>query len=224
VFPFRRGNGAYFSLRPMTASGLKKQWQEIRQKAELLWFRQYDLRRTAITRLAEADAPLSVIMSIAGHVSETMREHYTHISTAAKSHVLREVQNFRERKPRFQVPPATQAPGSFARSTPRCSAKRERYISSHALVDANGMPFSRFGPHYIRQATLNNFSVMCARSVSSLAKCGLTTFGSISGHALWATSHSSAIEDRRTPNPTNCRMGGFYRQKGRPHARQNPCM
>jgi Phage integrase family len=142
----------------MTAKRPQEEVAGDSQKTELLWFRQYDLRHTAITRLAEADAPLSVIKSMVGHVSEKMREHYTHISTAAKSHVLREVQNFRERKPRFQVPPAIQAPGSFAGSNaPLFREAEEVYISSRALVDASGMPFSRFGPHYIRQATLNNF-------------------------------------------------------------------
>jgi integrase len=114
LFPFRRGNGAYYPLRPMTESGLKRQWQEVREKTGLLWFRQYDLRHTAITRLAEADTPLSVIMSMAGHVSEKMREHYTHISTAAKIHALREVQNFRERKPNFQPAPAVKVPPHIA--------------------------------------------------------------------------------------------------------------
>jgi site-specific recombinase XerD len=96
----------------MTDSGLKRQWQEVREKTGLLWFRQYDLRHTAITRLAEAGTPLSVIMSMPGHVSEKMREHYTHISTAAKIHALREVQNFRERKPQRQSVPAIQVPCS----------------------------------------------------------------------------------------------------------------
>jgi integrase len=112
LFPFRQGNGSFYPMRPMSGSGLKKPWQEIREKTGLLWFRPYDLRHTAITRLAEADTPLSVIMSMAGHVSEKMREHYTHISSAAKAHALREVQNFRERKPQRRNAPAIQLASS----------------------------------------------------------------------------------------------------------------
>jgi integrase len=83
IFPFRKA-GRYIPVMPMGDSGIKKPWQEVRDKTALPWFRQYDLRHTAITRYAEAGTPLSVIMSMAGHISDRMRQHYTHISEATQ--------------------------------------------------------------------------------------------------------------------------------------------
>jgi integrase len=79
IFPFRKAR-RFIPVMPMGDSGIKKPWQEVREKTGLLWFRQYDLRHTAITRFAEAGTPLSVIMSMSGHISDRMRQHYTHIS------------------------------------------------------------------------------------------------------------------------------------------------
>jgi integrase len=76
--------GVYDPTRPMTESGIKKAWEEVREASGLKWFRQYDCRHTAITRLAESGVPIDVIMARAGHVSERMRRHYTHISQAAQ--------------------------------------------------------------------------------------------------------------------------------------------
>lgn len=44
----------------------------------------HDLRHTAISKLAEGQASDMTIMSIAGHVSKKMLEHYSHIRMAAK--------------------------------------------------------------------------------------------------------------------------------------------
>ncbi len=48
----------------------------------------HDLRHTAITKLAESQASDQTIMSIAGHVSRAMLEHYSHIRMAAKRAAL----------------------------------------------------------------------------------------------------------------------------------------
>jgi integrase len=48
--------------RPMTVSGIKKLWDEVREASKLTYFRQYDTRHTAITRLAEEGIPIGVIM------------------------------------------------------------------------------------------------------------------------------------------------------------------
>jgi integrase len=84
LFPFGVGLRRYDPTRSMTVSGIKRQWTEVRKAAGLPWLRPYDLRHTAITRLAEAGTPLSVIMDLAGHVTEKMRQHYTHISDGVK--------------------------------------------------------------------------------------------------------------------------------------------
>jgi len=44
----------------------------------------HDLRHTAITKLAESLTSEQTIMSIAGHVSRRMLEHYSHIRMEAK--------------------------------------------------------------------------------------------------------------------------------------------
>jgi integrase len=44
----------------------------------------HDLRHTCITKLAEGRASEQTLMSIAGHLSRKMLEHYSHIRMAAK--------------------------------------------------------------------------------------------------------------------------------------------
>jgi hypothetical protein len=53
-----------------------------------LKLRSHALRHTAITKLAESQASDQTIMSIAGHVSRQMLEHYSHIRLAAKRAAL----------------------------------------------------------------------------------------------------------------------------------------
>jgi integrase len=48
----------------------------------------HDLRHAAITKLSESQASDQTIMSIAGHVSRQMLEHYSHIRLAAKRAAL----------------------------------------------------------------------------------------------------------------------------------------
>jgi integrase len=58
-------------------------WRHAR-KAAGLSVRFHDLRHTSITKLAETQASDETIMSIAGHVSKKMLDHYSHIRNAAK--------------------------------------------------------------------------------------------------------------------------------------------
>jgi integrase len=84
VFPFRVVRNDFDPKRPMGEGGLRYQWEEVRKAADLPWLRPYDLRHTAITRFAEAGTSISIIMEFAGHVSQRMTAHYTHISQQAK--------------------------------------------------------------------------------------------------------------------------------------------
>jgi integrase len=84
VFPAMAKRNEYEPTKPMSDSGLKKRWDEVRKAADLKWLRPYDLRHTAITRLAEEGIPIATIMSLAGHVSVKMQQHYTTISMMAK--------------------------------------------------------------------------------------------------------------------------------------------
>lgn len=83
LFPIGVRRHEYDPTRPMSDSGLKKRWDDVRRAAGLPWLRPYDLRHTAITRMAEAGVPIAVIMSFAGHMSLKMQQHYTTISMMA---------------------------------------------------------------------------------------------------------------------------------------------
>ena len=48
----------------------------------------HDLRHTCITKLAEGQASEQTLMSISGHMSRKMLEHYSHIRMAAKRTAL----------------------------------------------------------------------------------------------------------------------------------------
>ena len=57
-------------------------------KSSLAGLRFHDLRHTAITKLAESQTSDSTIMAIAGHVSDTMLRHYSHIRQEAMRRAL----------------------------------------------------------------------------------------------------------------------------------------
>jgi integrase len=57
----------------------------------LAGLRFHDLRHTAITKLAESQASDQTIMSIAGHVSQAMLEHYSHIRKDARRTALNSI-------------------------------------------------------------------------------------------------------------------------------------
>jgi integrase len=84
LFPIHITADRYDPLRPMTVWGMRKIWDAVREASGLKWFRVYDLRHTAITRMAEAGVPIPVIMSFAGHISPRMQQHYTAISMESK--------------------------------------------------------------------------------------------------------------------------------------------
>lgn len=95
LFPFRTTRKKESNPgKPMTESGLKRPWQEVREASGLMWFRMYDTRHTAITRLAEAGVPIAMIMKRAGHMSPTMTDHYTHISDQLQVQSVRMAQHY----------------------------------------------------------------------------------------------------------------------------------
>lgn len=84
LLPFRIAPTVWDCNRGTSDSGLKKPWNEVRKASGIAWVRLYDMRHCGLTRLAEAGVPIQVMMSMAGHVSRRMQEHYTHISEQAK--------------------------------------------------------------------------------------------------------------------------------------------
>ena len=72
--------------RPMKS--FRTAWRNAASTAGLTGLRFHDLRHTAITKLAETLASDQTIMSIAGHVSRKMLEHYSHVRMDAKRKAL----------------------------------------------------------------------------------------------------------------------------------------
>jgi integrase len=107
LFPFRdiRKN-CYVPDRHMTVNGIRARWEEVREAAGLKWFRPYDTRHTAITRLAEAGLPLEVIKAKAGHISDKMSRHYTQISLSAQRKWMRFAENQYRTDNNGYAPPA----------------------------------------------------------------------------------------------------------------------
>jgi integrase len=91
-------------------------WRRARKSAVLSGFRFHDLRHTAITKLAESQASDQTIMSIAGHVSRAMLEHYSHIRMAAKRAALDSIST---RTPEINACEKVPAPGESGKATCR---------------------------------------------------------------------------------------------------------
>jgi integrase len=68
-------------------------WKSLTRAAGLPGFRFHDLRRQAITELAEAGAPDATLMAVAGHMSRRMLEHYSHVRMAAKRAALEKLES-----------------------------------------------------------------------------------------------------------------------------------
>jgi integrase len=84
VFPWCE-NRAIDPTRP--AKGWRTAWRHA-LKLSGVKCRFHDLRVTCITKMAELQTPDLVIMSVAGHVSRAMLEHYSRIRTEAKREAL----------------------------------------------------------------------------------------------------------------------------------------
>ena len=114
LFPFKitRANKCHPET-PMTSSGLKKLWQEVRDASGLSWFRMEDTRHTGATRLAESGVPAAVIMTRMGHSNPKQQQHYQHISDQAQKMWMRHAQQQPPLRysPPPQMPPQGERPG-----------------------------------------------------------------------------------------------------------------
>ena len=68
-------------------------WRSLTRKAGLKGLRFHDLRHQAVTELAERGYSDQTIMSIAGHVSQEMLNHYSHIRIVAKRQALESLES-----------------------------------------------------------------------------------------------------------------------------------
>lgn len=87
VFPFGKPY-PQDPMRPITS--LKTAWKTVRRKAGVQG-RWHDNRHTLITDLAESGAGDETIKDIAGHVSQRMLKHYSHIRMEAKRRALESI-------------------------------------------------------------------------------------------------------------------------------------
>lgn len=84
----------------MGPTGIRKQFEAVRDAADLKWFNLNGWRHTAITRMAEAGIPIATIMARAGHCSPKMTAHYTHISMQAERMAMQGMTSGRKATPR----------------------------------------------------------------------------------------------------------------------------
>jgi integrase len=114
LFPRHLTADRYDAGRPMTVWGLRKRWEAVREAAALPGLTIYGLRHAALTRMAEAGAPIHVMMSFAGQMSMRMQRHYVAISLASKCEWARTVWE----EPDNKLPPPKKGPGRIT-SLPR---------------------------------------------------------------------------------------------------------
>jgi len=79
---YTAGSDYYDPAKPMVS--WRSGWRTLTRNAGLKGLRFHDLRHHSITKLAEAGVAEQTLMAIAGHVSKSMLEHYSHIRLKAK--------------------------------------------------------------------------------------------------------------------------------------------
>jgi integrase len=98
LFPYGIGAGHFPDPeKPMTKDGIMGLWEKIRIEAGLPKLRPYDLRHMALTRMAEADFPMHVMLAMAGHLSLKQQQHYIAVSMQTK-------RKFAQQLPLLDVP------------------------------------------------------------------------------------------------------------------------
>lgn len=91
LFPIRVKTNVWDPARPMSTSGIKREWNQVRAASGLGWFRQYDLRHTAATRMAEDGVRPEIRKARMGHTTQRMQDHYTHIMEQAQRREMERV-------------------------------------------------------------------------------------------------------------------------------------
>lgn len=78
LFPFRVKRSQYDPTRPATRWFLRCSWNHLREISGFTELRPHDLRHHAITRMLENGVDGELVNAISGHVSQRMREFYSH--------------------------------------------------------------------------------------------------------------------------------------------------
>jgi integrase len=88
LFPFRVARNFFDGSRPMSETGIRKQFEAARFKAGVPWFQLNGWRHTAATRMAEAGVPQAIRSARMGHTSAKMTAHYEHIALSAERRIM----------------------------------------------------------------------------------------------------------------------------------------
>lgn len=91
LFPKRIVRGIWDPYTPATTSWLRVSFKALREAADLPWLTPHCLRHQCITKLLENGAPHETVRAIAGHVSEEMMKHYSHIRYSAAADALSKI-------------------------------------------------------------------------------------------------------------------------------------
>lgn len=83
LFPFRRMPFPFDPSQPMSSSGIRKAWDEVRRAAKLMDFTPYHTRHTALTHWAEGGMRIEEMMALAGHMTQRQTRHYARIGQGA---------------------------------------------------------------------------------------------------------------------------------------------
>lgn len=92
LFPFRSKRGLYDPTQPATRWFLRCSWNHLRDISGFHHLRPHDLRHHAITRMLESGVDGDLVNAISGHVSQKMREFYSHQRTRVKYEAARAIE------------------------------------------------------------------------------------------------------------------------------------
>lgn len=89
LFPRRIVRGLYDPELPMGETGLRKLFEEVREKAGVPWFHFNAFRHTGATRWAESGLPPYILQQRMGHVGPKMMRRYVQIGEQAQRTAIR---------------------------------------------------------------------------------------------------------------------------------------
>jgi integrase len=89
LFPRRVVKNLYDPELPMGETGLRKLFEEVREKAGVPWFQFNAFRHTGLTRLAEAGVAPYIMEKRAGHIGQKMMRRYVQIGDQAERIAMR---------------------------------------------------------------------------------------------------------------------------------------
>lgn len=91
--------GLWDPYKPASSSWLAQSFKAMREAADLPWLTPHCLRHQCITEMLENGAPPEVVRAVAGHVTEQMMMHYSHIRYSAAADALSKIDSGMSMRP-----------------------------------------------------------------------------------------------------------------------------